>query len=69
MKTKTEALAKMVCDNKCCKDPKAFNAKRDELIKAVDELGAVCKGKDDAKINPVFEKVHQAYINLATMCK
>jgi hypothetical protein len=69
MKEKTEALAKMPVDEKVAKDSKAFTEKRTELVKLVDELGVACKGTDDAKINPAFEKVHEGYIQLVTLTK
>jgi hypothetical protein len=69
VKTKTEALAKMSCDSTCTKDPKAFELKRSALVTAVDELGLACNGKDDAKIDPAFAKMHESYVNLATCCK
>lgn len=69
MKERTDALAKMPVDDKGMKDPKLFTKERAELVKLVDELGAACKGKDDSKIGPSFEKVHEAYIKLAMMVK
>lgn len=69
MKERTDALAKMPVDDKGMKDPKLFIEKRTELVKLVDELGAACKGTDDSKISPAFEKVHEAYIQLAMSAK
>ena len=69
MKEKTEALAKMPVDENVIKDTKVFTEKRAELVKFVDELGKTCKGKDDSKINPAFEKVHESYIQLAVLAK
>ena len=69
MKEKTEALAKMPVDENTAKDTKAFTEKRTELVKLVDELGVACKGTDDSKINPAFEKVHEGYIQLVTLTK
>jgi hypothetical protein len=69
MKERTDALAKMPVDDKGMKDPKRFTEKRAELVKLVDELGAACKGTDDSKIGPAFEKVHEGYIQLTMLAK
>jgi hypothetical protein len=69
MKEKTDILANMPVDEKTAKDTKAFTEKRAELVKLVDELGVACKGTDDSKINPAFEKVHEGYIQLVTLTK
>jgi len=48
---------------------KAFEGKKAELLKAVDEVGVACKGTDDKKLESAFMTMHEAYINFATMCK
>lgn len=69
LKAKAELLGKMVCDETCVKDVKAFETKRAELLKSVEELGIACAGKDDSKIDPAFEKMHEGYIQLAMLAK
>jgi len=69
MKEKTDALAKMSINDKGIEDTLKFVEKRAELVKFVDELGVACKSSDDSKIGPAFEKVHEAYINLAMMVR
>lgn len=69
MKERADALTKMPVDDKGMKDPKQFAEKRAELAKLVDELGVACKGTDDSKIGPSFEKVHEGYIQLTTLAK
>jgi hypothetical protein len=69
LKEKTEILAKMKCDGTCCKNSKAFIEQRTVLVKAVDDLGAACKGKDESKITPAFNTMHEGYIKLASLCK
>lgn len=69
LKARTDALAKMTIDDRGIKDTKLFAEKRAELVKLVDELGLCCKGTDDSKISPAFEKVHEGYIQLAMLVK
>jgi hypothetical protein len=54
------------CPPECLKD---FESKKAGLLKAVDELGAACKGEDDARIDATFAVMHDAYIQFASMCK
>jgi hypothetical protein len=69
MKEKVDALAAIPVDDKIATDPKAFTEKRAELAKNVSELGIACQGKDDAVINPAFQKVHESYVQLKALSK
>ena len=69
LKAKTELLVKMPIDDKIISDLKAFTDQRMALVNAVDEFGAACQGKDNSKITPAFEKVHDGYIKLAGLAK
>jgi copper chaperone CopZ len=66
---KAEAIKMMVSDEKHVKDAKAFEEKRNILLKTVVELGDVCKAKDDKKLTEAFDRMHEAYIELGNLAK
>ncbi len=69
LKAKAMALSKIKIDDKMVTDTKAFEKKRKELVKAVEDFGAAISKNDKAMMDRTFEIVHKAYIDLAMLSK
>jgi hypothetical protein len=56
--------------DKCPPDcKKAFESKKANLLKSIDEVGIACKGADNKKLEDSFNVMHEAYVDFASMCK
>ena len=67
---RAKAVEHMKCDDKCVKkDVRDFEKKRKELLKQVDKFGQACQDDDDRKLTKAFDKMHDAYAELGSMCK
>lgn len=53
------------CPPECRKE---FEARKANLLKSVEVLGAACKGDDNKKVEETFNVMHEAYIKFASTC-
>jgi copper chaperone len=69
LEARAQAVKTMKCDKTCTPDMNKFEAKRQEFLKQVDSLGQACQGNDDAMLAMEFNKMHDAYVDMAGCCK
>lgn len=63
-----ETVKQMKYDASFKANPKEFEKKRKELAKRVKKLGKAVKDSDDKRLVKEFDKMHEAYIALGSIC-